>query len=43
MNPNYLKSDRASAKRREPIDDGCEDIPIAELALEIPLQITCKS
>lgn len=42
MNPNYLKGDR-KAKRREPIDDGCEDIPIAELALEVPLHITCES
>lgn len=42
MNPNYLKTNRASSKRREHIDDGCEDIPIAELALEVPLQITCE-
>lgn len=42
-NPNYLKSDKKSShKSRKTNDDDCNDIPIAELALEIPLQITCK-
>lgn len=43
-NPNYLKSSAAPlmASSRNSVTDGCEDIPIAELALDIPLQITCK-
>lgn len=42
-NPNYLKSSSsASTIKSNLINDGCEDIPIAEIALEIPLQITCK-
>lgn len=46
-NPNYLKSskkNRNSQNDRKPlVEDGCEDIPIAELALDVPLQIICKS
>lgn len=44
-NPNYLKSSKTGKhhqKERKSINDGCEDIPIAELALEVPLQIICK-
>lgn len=43
-NPNYLKSSdkKSSHKARKTNIDDCNDIPIAELALEIPLQITCK-
>lgn len=43
-NPNYLKSSKKSKHHqsdRKPIEDGCEDIPIAELALDVPLQIIC--
>ncbi|KAJ6638391.1 AP-3 complex subunit delta [Pseudolycoriella hygida] len=36
-NPNYLKS---TTKPNQIVKDGCEDIPIAELALEVPLKIT---
>ncbi len=39
-NPNYLKS--STTKPNQIVKDGCEDIPIAELALEVPLKITCK-
>lgn len=38
-NPNYLKS---TTKPNQIVKDGCEDIPIAELALEVPLKITCE-
>lgn len=43
-NPNYLKSydKKTSLKSRKMHNDDCNDIPIAELALDIPLQITCK-
>lgn len=43
-NPNYLKSSnkKTSHKARKAHYDDCDDIPIAELALEVPLQITCK-
>lgn len=43
-NPNYLKSSAAPlmAPTRNSVTDGCEDIPIAELALDVPLHITCK-
>lgn len=44
MNPHYLKSsNKPSHKQYDANDDGCEDIPIAEIALEIPLQIHCKN
>lgn len=39
-NPNYLKS--TTTKPNQIVKDGCEDIPIAELALEVPLKITCE-
>lgn len=43
-NPNYLKSSnkKASHKTRTTHNDEYDDIPIAELALDVPLQITCK-
>lgn len=43
-NPNYLKSSnkKTSHRARKAHHDDCDDIPIAELALEVPLQITCK-
>lgn len=41
MNPHYLKSSNKPSHKQYD-DDGCEDIPIAEIALEIPLQIHCK-
>lgn len=43
-NPNYLKSSSvaATSAQSNAINDGCEDIPIAELSLDVPLQITCK-
>lgn len=42
-NPNYLKSSnkKVSHKSRPTHKDNCDDIPIAELALEVPLKITC--
>ena len=39
-NPNYLKPTESS--KRQVIGDECENIPIAEIALEVPLIITCK-
>lgn len=43
-NPNYLKSSskKTAHKVHEAQNDECYDIPIAELALDVPLQITCK-
>lgn len=45
INPNYLKG--ASSSSSNIINnnsgyDGCEEIPVAEIALEIPLQIHCE-
>lgn len=39
-NPNYLKS---TSKMTLSAADDCEEIPIAEIALEIPLKLNCKS
>lgn len=43
-NPNYLKSSnkKTSHKAQKTHNDDCDDIPIAELTLDVPLQITCK-
>lgn len=43
-NPNYLKSSNKKVphKPRKPHRDDCEDIPIAELDIDVALQITCK-
>lgn len=44
-NPNYLKGDSSSKKPSNgggSRDDDYEDIPIAEIALEVPLHIHCK-
>lgn len=38
-NPNYLKSSNKKSKKQTPIEDEIEDIPIAEIALDIPLKI----
>lgn len=38
-NPNYLKS---KDTKKNTNGDGCEDIPIAELNLDVPIQIHCK-
>lgn len=44
-NPNYLKGgakDTTNDGGSDYISYGCEEIPIAEIALEVPLQIQCK-
>ncbi|XP_037919686.1 AP-3 complex subunit delta isoform X3 [Hermetia illucens] len=41
-NPHYLKSNVRRKSDELTLNDGCEDIPIAELALEVPLQIHSK-
>lgn len=41
-NPNYLKSVKNSTQKIDTNGDGCEDIPIAELALDIPIQVHCE-
>lgn len=45
-NVNYLKSSKSKKEKhhqqQQPTEDGLDDIPIAELALEVPLKITCK-
>ncbi|XP_055383247.1 AP-3 complex subunit delta isoform X2 [Condylostylus longicornis] len=40
-NPNYLKSDNSKNKNKNIIitEEGTEEVPVAELALEIPLEI----
>lgn len=40
-NPNYLKS--KTAKRQNNDKENIDDIPIAELALDVPLKITCEN
>lgn len=43
-NVNYLKSSNSNKERpTQSADDGLDDIPIAELALEVPLKIICKT
>ncbi|XP_063704596.1 AP-3 complex subunit delta [Culicoides brevitarsis] len=37
-NPNYLKSSKKS-KKSTPVEDDIEEIPIAEIALDIPLKV----
>lgn len=41
-NPNYLKGESSNKKTSNGRDDDYEDIPIAEIALEVPLHIHCK-
>lgn len=45
-NPNYLKSSPSSSRRSDNGEmkdyDNIDDIPIAELSLDIPLKIHCK-
>lgn len=41
-NPNYLKSKSSKKNKSEEHTDNYEDIPIQEIALDIPIQITCK-
>lgn len=38
-NPNYLKSSNKKTKKPIPVEDDIEDIPIAEIALDVPLKI----
>lgn len=42
-NPNYLKSKNTKMNKTEELKDNLDDIPIQEIALDIPIQITCKS
>lgn len=39
-NPNYLKA--KTKKNQNATRNNIDDIPIAELALDVPLKITCK-
>lgn len=38
-NPNYLKSSNKKSKKQAPVEDDIDDIPIAEIALDVPLKI----
>lgn len=49
-NPNYLKGSSPSSSRRNGGDDELKDtydnideIPIAELSLDVPLKVHCES
>lgn len=41
-NPNYLKSKTTKSNKSEEHRDTLEDIPIQEISLDVPIQITCK-
>lgn len=41
-NPNYLKAKTMKKNKHEARNDNLDDIPIQEIALDIPIQITCK-
>jgi hypothetical protein len=43
-NPNYLKSSPSSSRQANDNDDydNIDDIPIAELNLDVPLKVHCK-
>lgn len=42
-NPNYLKSKSTTKKNKsDELKDDLDDIPIQEIQLDVPLQITCK-
>lgn len=42
-NPNYLKSKTTKKNNKiEEHNDNIEDIPIQEITLDVPIQITCE-
>lgn len=41
-NPNYLKAKTTKRNKKEERMDNLDDIPIQEITLDIPIQITCK-
>lgn len=41
-NPNYLKSKTTKKNKIEEHKDNIDDIPIQEITLDVPIQITCK-
>ena len=42
-NPNYLKSKTTKKNKSDELKDDLDDIPIQEIQLDVPIQITCKS
>lgn len=42
-NPNYLKSNKSKKENQIVDKDSIDDIPIQEITLDIPIQVTCKS
>lgn len=41
-NPNYLKTKTTKKNKIEEYKDNIDDIPIQEITLDVPIQITCK-
>lgn len=41
-NPNYLKSKTTKKNKSIELKDDLDDIPIQEIQLDVPIQITCK-
>lgn len=41
-NPNYLKSKTTKRNKTDELKDNLNDIPIQEIQLDVPIQITCK-
>lgn len=41
-NPNYLKTKTTKKTKTEELRENVDDIPIQEISLDIPIQITCK-
>lgn len=41
-NPNYLKTKTTKKNKIEEHKDNIDDIPIQEITLDVPIQITCK-
>lgn len=42
-NPNYLKPKTTKKNKSDELKDDLDDIPIQEIQLDVPIQITCKS
>lgn len=42
-NPNYLKSKTTKKTKSNELKDDLDDIPIQEIQLDVPIQITCMS
>lgn len=42
-NPNYLKSKATKKNKSDELKDDLDDIPIQEIQLDVPIQITCTS